>query len=306
MNLETLNTDHGIAGQLRFVAGAGGCPCIDISNRNATARISVYAAQVLSFQPAGAADDLLFVSDAAYYQDGKAIKGGIPLCWPWFGADPEGQGRAAHGFVRNRQWTVAETRAVDDGATRVTLTLGDSDTTREIWPYTFALELRISVAETLELELVTRNTGDRPFVLGQALHSYFKVGDISRVSVTGLEHGTYLDMAGDGGTRTQSGPVTIDTEVDRIYTDAPGRLTLIDPSLRRRIHIDSSGSRTAVVWNPWAAIAARMGDLEDEDYRRFLCVETANAADDTVTVAAGGEYRLRARYRIEAERDAKA
>jgi glucose-6-phosphate 1-epimerase len=138
-------------------------------------------------------------------------------------------------------------------------------------------------------------------VLGQALHSYFKVGDISRVSVTGLEHGTYLDMAGDGGPRTQSGPLTIDTEVDRIYTDAPSRLSIVDPSLRRRIHIDSCGSRTAVVWNPWAVIAAGMGDLEDEDYRRFLCVETANAVDDTVTVAAGGDHRLRARYRIETD-----
>ncbi len=299
MSIQTLNSDYGIAGQLRFFEGKGGFPCVEISNRKATALVSVYAGQVLSYRPTSSAHDLLFVSEAAYYQNGKAIKGGVPVCWPWFGADPSGQGRAAHGFVRNRPWTVAATQAKDDGDTRLTLALTDSAETRAIWPHSFNLALEISVAETLTLELVTRNTGSEDFPLTQALHTYFKVGDIDRVSVLGLEQTAYLDKAGDGGEKMQTGPVTIATEVDRIYTDVRSELTIVDPELQRRVHIASRGSRTAVVWNPWAAIAAQMGDLKDDDYRHFLCVETANAADDIIQIPADSEFRLRASYRIE-------
>jgi glucose-6-phosphate 1-epimerase len=299
MDITKLNSDYGIAGQLKFVAGKGGFPCVEISNRNATALVCVYAGQVLSFRPTNSANDLLFVSDAAYYQNGKAIKGGIPVCWPWFGADPEGQGRAAHGFVRNRLWTVAATQANNDGDTRLTLALADSAETRAMWPHSFSLALEISVAETLSLELVTRNTGSEPFSITQALHTYFNVGDIGRVCVLGLENTAYLDKAGDGGQKIQTGPVTVAAEVDRIYTDVQTGLTIVDPGLQRRIRIASRGSKTAVVWNPWAAIAAQMGDLQDEDYRRFLCVETANAADDIIRVPADSEFRLQASYRIE-------
>ena len=299
MNIQTLNSKYGIAGQLRFVEGKGKFPCVEISNRNATALVSVYAGQVLSFRPTDASHDLLFVSDAAYYQDGKAIKGGVPVCWPWFGADPAGQGRPAHGFVRNRLWTVAATQAKDDGETRLTLALTDSAETRAIWPHSFSLALEITVADTLTLELITRNTGSEPFSLTQALHTYFKVGDIDQVSVLGLEDTAYLDKAGDGGEKIQKGPVNIAAEVDRIYTDARSELTIVDPALQRRVHIASLGSRTAVVWNPWAAIAEQMGDLKNEDYQRFLCVETANAADDIIQVPADSEFRLRASYRIE-------
>jgi glucose-6-phosphate 1-epimerase len=262
--------------------------------------VSLHAGQVLSFRPTGTPHDLLFVSEAAYYQAGKAIKGGVPVCWPWFGADPEGLGRAAHGFVRNRPWTVAATAAHGDGDTRLTLALADSPDTRSIWPHAFNLTLEITVADALTLALVTRNTGSEPFAITQALHTYFNVGDIHQVKVLGLENGAYLDKAGDGGQKIQTGPVTIAAEVDRIYTDVASELTIIDPSLARRIRIAARGSRTAVVWNPWADIAAQMADLKDDDYLRFVCVETANAAGDVIQVPANSEYRLQTSYSIEA------
>jgi glucose-6-phosphate 1-epimerase len=299
MSIEQLNREFGIAGRLAFAAGEGGFPLIRIDSVHASALVSVYAGQVLSYQPAGEPEDLLFVSKAAYYADGKAIKGGIPVCWPWFGPDPEGLDRPAHGFVRNRMWRVLGTAVLDNGEVQVVLGLVATDETRKIWPQDFGLMLEILVGPTLGVTLTTRNTGRGAFNITQALHTYFNTGDIARVSLLGLDGTHYLDKAGDGGRRTQSGAVTVATEVDRIYTAVRYPLIIDDKALGRRIRIDASGSRTAVVWNPWREIAARMGDLDDTDYQRFLCVETANAADEVVRVLPGEEIRLGAVYSME-------
>ncbi len=299
MKIEQLNADYAIAGQLKFIEGKGGFPFIEISNAKASALISVYAGQVLSFRLAGTADDLMFLSEKAYYQTGKAIKGGAPICWPWFGADPQGLGRPAHGFVRNRLWNVVATGTTADGDTRVTLGLIDTPETRAIWPQSFTLALEITVGNSLNLELVTRNTGTQMFPVTQAFHTYFKVGDISQTSVLGLEGIDYIDKTDNSSQKQQTGAVMINAEVDRIYLGVQGELVIADAALKRRIWIASRGSKTAVVWNPWAKISAEMGDLQDDDYRRLLCVETTNAATDVVEVAPNSEFRLVANYRVE-------
>lgn len=299
MKIERLNADYAIAGQLRFIEGNGGFPFIEINSTKASALISIYAGQVLSFRPAGAADDLMFLSEKAYYQTGKAIKGGVPICWPWFGADPQGLGRPAHGFVRNRLWNVVATEMTADGNIRVTLGLMDTPETRAIWPQSFTLALEIIVGNSLNLELVTRNTGTQIFPVTQAFHTYFKVGDISQTSVLGLEGIDYIDKTDNSVQKQQTGAVMINTEVDRIYLGVQGELVVADAALKRRIRIASRGSKTAVVWNPWAKISAEMGDLQDDDYRRLLCVETTNAATDVVEIAPNSEFRLVANYRVE-------
>lgn len=281
------------------VAGNGGLPMINVSNDHADAVISVYAGQVLSFTPKGAAD-VLFVSDKAYYAEGKAIKGGVPICWPWFGADPEGKGRPAHGFMRNRMWSEWETRENADGSTTVILGVESSPETLAIWPHAFRLAMEITVGKILQLALVTRNTGDAAFTITQAMHTYFAVGDITQTTVTGLEGTQYLDKAadGNGATKQQDGAISIVGEVDRVYLGVPAELAIVDGALNRTIRITSSGNNTAVVWNPWAKIAAGMADLQDDDYTRFVCVETTNAADNVVEVAAGEEFRLVAEYGV--------
>lgn len=301
-DIKQLNNDYAIAGQLEFVEGPGGLPFIRINNTCASALVSVYAGQVLSFRPAGEPEDLMFLSKKAYYQTGKAIKGGVPVCWPWFGADPEGLGRAAHGFVRNRMWNVLSTGMTAEGGTRVMLGLADTPETRTVWPHAFSLTLEITVDRALGLKLVTRNTGHENFSVTQALHTYFNVGDIGRTSVTGLEDREYTDKAGGGSAPGhQHGAVTINAEVDRIYLDTPKELVIHDAALKRRIRIVSAGSKTAVIWNPWIKITSAMADLEPDDYQRFLCVETTNAATDVVQVAPGQESSLIAVY--SAERD---
>ncbi|MGZ0018741.1 D-hexose-6-phosphate mutarotase [Nitrosomonas sp. wSCUT-2] len=299
MTIEQLNTQFGIAGKVEFIAGNGGLPMIQVKTAKAKAVISLHAGQVLSYQPAGEADDVLFLSEKAYYQDGKAIKGGAPVCWPWFGADPEGKGRPGHGFVRNRGWNVIATEALANGDIKVTVGLDDTPETQAIWPHAFSLRQEIVVGDTLNLSLITRNTGKEKFNITQAFHTYFKVGDITRAKIAGLAGCDYLDKAGGGNTQKhQTGDVTIDAEVDRIYLNVGNTLTIDDTALSRRIQITSQGSKTAVVWNPWEKIAKDMADLEDDDYKRLLCVETTNAADDVREVAPGGECRLVADYRV--------
>jgi glucose-6-phosphate 1-epimerase len=299
MNPEELNATHGIAGNLRFVTGKGGFTLIEVDNGKARALISPYAGQVLSFRRAGEPEDLLFVSEHAYYQPGKAIKGGIPVCWPWFGPDPEGKGRPAHGFVRNRDWQVLGTSLQDDGATSVRLGITPDEDIRALWQHPFALTLEISVGRALVLALCTFNPDTVPLTITQGLHSYFRVGDVRRVLVRGLAGKHYIDKLDGGAAKTQEGPVTIDGEVDRIYTGVDHDLVIDDPAFGRRIRIATEGSASAVVWNPWAATAAAMADLGDEEYTGMLCVETTNAGPDTVQIIPGENYRLVARYTIE-------
>ena len=298
MNFDQL-CEYEIENELQFVEIEHGFTYIEINNAKAHATISTYSGQVLSYRPKSQKDDLLFVSDKAYYEDGKAIKGGIPVCWPWFGADPDGLGRPAHGFVRNRQWEVTGSESLADGSTKVVMAIIDSDETRSIWPRPFKLSIEITVGDSLKLSLVTHNTGDDSVTISQALHTYFYVGDINKVRVLGLDGIKYLDKVDGFAEKTQSGSVAITGEVDRIYKGVSGELVIDDESLGRKIRIISRGCSTAVVWNPWSEIAASMGDLDDDDYMRMICVETANAGPETVDIAAGSDYRLEAEYIIE-------
>lgn len=285
---------HDMPQHLRLVEGAGGLPMIDVCNAHATARVSVYGAQVLAYRPTGAAADLLFLSQRAVYQAGKAIRGGVPVCWPWFGPDPQGLGRPAHGLARTRLWSLRHTEALPDGQTLIVMGLSDSAETRALWPHRFDLSLAVTMGATLRLALCTHNTGDTAFPLTQALHSYFSVGDIAQTVVTGLDGCRYTDNArGAGGAlKTQRGDIAFVAEVDRIYANAPAELGIEDRAGRRRIRIRTEGSRTAVVWNPWADIAAGMADLPDDVYQHFVCVETANAGDEVITLAPGERHTL--------------
>ncbi len=299
MNTEQLNKDHAIPGQLKIIEGKGGLPMIQISSAKASALISVYAGQVLSYQPANEPADLLFLSEKAYYQTGKAIKGGTPICWPWFGPDPEGLGRPGHGFVRNRMWKIVSTDVTTNGDVKVILGLEDSDETREIWPYSFVLTQEITVGKSLNLEMITKNTGTEAFVITQAFHTYFNIGDIGQTKVLGLEGCQYIDKVDNSMQKQQTGAVMINSEVDRIYLDVKNLQVIEDAALKRRIHITSKGNATAVVWNPWEKIAAEMADLQDSDYQRLICVETTNAAGDVIEVKPNSNCRLAANYCIE-------
>jgi glucose-6-phosphate 1-epimerase len=174
------------------------------------------------------------------------------------------------------------------------LELTNSETTQALWPYTFNLQLLLTVGPELRVELITRNPGSESFTFTGALHSYFSVSDIGQVTLYGLEDCTYLDKVEDFQAKTQQGPITINGETDRIYLNTTATCTLEDRGWQRRIVIAKSGSHSTVVWNPWQDKARAMADFGDEEYLGMLCVETANAAEDTVTLVPGQEHYLKA------------
>ncbi|MCK9606909.1 MAG: D-hexose-6-phosphate mutarotase [Methylomonas sp.] len=298
MDIQQLNSEFGIAQQLEVIPGQGGMPMIKISNGSAKALISIYGGQVLSFQPMDQAEDVLFLSEQSAYAAGKAIRGGIPVCWPWFGPDPKGLQRPNHGFVRNHFWRLARTEAISDSETKVSLQFNESFKQENTWRQPFMLLLDISIGPSLQLKLTTFNTGDQPFSITQAFHSYFRIGNIKRVKILGLDGCDYFDKLDHGTQKTQKGIVTVTKEVDRVYVEARNNLVIVDPLLKRRIHIDSPNTSTAVVWNPWSKTSKKMPDLADADYQRFICVEAGNVAFDLIKVQPGGQFSLQANYRL--------
>ncbi|MEE9445867.1 MAG: D-hexose-6-phosphate mutarotase, partial [Cocleimonas sp.] len=228
-----------INNELQVIEGEGGLPVIKIDNEYATALISIYGAQVLSYKKKSSNsskqsedNELLFLSDKAYYDAGKAIKGGIPICWPWFGQDPEKKGRPAHGFARNVMWELVSTSS-SNTSTQIVLALSETEETKKLWPYLFKLSLTIDIGKTLKLSLKTRNTDTQAFTITQALHTYFAVGDIEKVRIAGLDKSDFIDAALESvPVLNQEGDVVFDQEVDRIYKQG-SVLTLFDGSNRQ-------------------------------------------------------------------------
>lgn len=298
MKMSQLNKRYGVAESVKILAQGNNPPFISVSNRSASALISLYGGQVLSFRPQDEKDDLLFLSSKADFSGEQPIRGGIPVCWPWFGADPGALNRPNHGFARNALWSVAQTEICSDYEIRLQLRLQQSDEIQAIWPQTFELMLEITVADSLTLELVAQNKGVKPFSMTQALHSYFRVSDIDHIKVSGLEERNYLDKLDDGRRKHQSGALAIAGEVDRIYTGVQNHLLIDDKLYQRHIRIASQGMHSTIVWNPWAEASADLPDLAADDYKRFICVETGHVDTDVVTVDADSEFRLHANFKI--------
>jgi D-hexose-6-phosphate mutarotase len=288
---QVLNDQFGIAEHITFTASTAGLPIAEIRNSYAAASVAVQGGHVITYQPHGQ-QPVLWVSRLSVFEPGKTIRGGIPVCWPWFGTHPTDPSKPFHGFVRAAMWHVRGTSVGPADATEVRLGLTESEASLALWPHDFDLEIVVTVGAQLHVELIARNPGGQPFVCGGALHTYYTVGDARQIAIHGLDGRDYLDKVEGFKRRTQQGPVTIAGETDRIYLDTDATCVIDDPALGRKIEIAKRGSRTTVVWNPWAEKASQIADFEDQEYLSMVCVETANADTDVVTVAPGGEHRL--------------
>lgn len=304
MTIQDLNQQFAIEDHLQIVEGEGGFAFVKIHNDKADALISLYGGQVLSYQKPQQ-PDVFFLSDKAFYQDGKAIKGGVPICWPWFGNDPENKGRPAHGFARNSLWQLSASEQLANGDTLVELQLSPNELSRPLWPHDFLLSLKVTVGDELTLQLTTHNKDQQAFEITQAMHTYFAVESIDALRISGLENLSYLDKAKSNTgaeQKTQQGEIHIDGEVDRIYLQVPEQITLkhIAPSHSAdvAISLQSKNNATAVVWNPWQQLCKQSADLNPDDYLRFVCVETANAATDVIKLAAGESFTLQAKIAL--------
>ncbi len=298
-DIDRLNRDFGISKQVIFVSGPGGLPQIHINNQHAMATIALQGAHVMTYQPRDQ-QPVLWLSEHGKFAPGKSIRGGVPICWPWFGPHASAAAYPGHGFARTVMWEVAAVHSTDEGATRLEFRLPVASKNIQQWPHLSEVALHVTVGARLEMTLITRNTGDQTFVLGDALHTYFMVSDIRRIAIQGLAACPYIDKVDGSKHKIQTGDVTIDGETDRIYLDSTEDCVIHDPGYGRRIRIAKRNSRSTIVWNPWIEKAEKMGDLGPDGYLHMVCVESANADADVVTLAPGKEHHLQVVYSVEA------
>lgn len=289
--IEKLNRQFAIPGHVHISAGENGLPKLRVENALASAEVYLHGAHITDFQPKGHAP-VLWMSPLAQFQAGKAIRGGVPVIWPWFGPHGTDSSKPQHGFARTAEWQLSATEALADGSTQLQLVLTDSDETRALWPHVFELRLTVTVGTELKIDLTSRNAGEQGFVAGGALHSYFTVGDVTEMSVEGLAGREYIDQLDGNQIKQQVGDVHIRREADRIYVNSDDTCVIHDAGLRRKIQVRKSGSQTTVVWNPWQDKARAMADFSDDGYQTMLCIEAANAVDDVVQLAPGEEHTL--------------
>lgn len=299
LNITELNDRYAIPLNMRFTPVGDGLVAADVTNSYASARICLHGAQVLTWQPAGVTEPVIWMSSDAQIAKGKSIRGGVPVCWPWFGAHATNDALPAHGFARTQPWQVKGSRLMNDGSTELSLTMPINTAAQKMWAGRAQLDMLINVGETLKIALITRNLGKSAFHISEALHTYFAVSDVAQVNVEGLGGVHFHDKAAGWTQGDQVGNIAFKTEVDRVYVNSANACSILDSGYKRRIHINKLGSKSTIVWNPAAVRAAQMGDLGVDGWKRFVCVESGNALENAVTVAAGKSHTLAVEYRVE-------
>ena len=284
-----LEARWGRRGAMMFAEAYGG-PVAVLTAAGGRAVVALQGAQVLSWNADGFGE-ALWLSPVAKLGTGKAVRGGIPICWPWFGPHPSDAAKPAHGIVRTVPWRVAGSAAAPDRA-RLVLTFDATAVEPALWPHRARAEIEITLSKALTVSLTTVNLGPLPITLTEALHTYFAVGDVTEVSVSGLAGRRYIDQLAAGHQPIETGAIRFTREVDRIYQETPDDVIVEDTSLARRIRVAKSGSLSTVVWNPGREKAQRLGDMGEDGYRGMVCIETANAGADVVTLAPGARHRL--------------
>jgi glucose-6-phosphate 1-epimerase len=294
LTIDQLQARFGRSGRVRFEPGAGGLARAVVTASESEAHVYLHGAHVTHWQPRGETP-VLFLSARSAFAAGKAIRGGVPLIFPWFGARAGDPTAPAHGFARAAAWTLDEVDTPDDGSVMLTLRLDASDATRAVWPHGFAVRYRVAVGPALALTLEVENADAAPFVFEEALHTYLAVGDVRTAAITGLAGTSYIDKV-DRMTRRTEGPapLVLTGETDRVYLGTRATCVVDDPAGGRRLVVEKAGSEATVVWNPWAERARAFADLGDDEWPGFVCIETANAADHAVTLEPGARHVMAA------------
>ena len=287
-----LDRRFGIAGVARVQEGHGGLLKVRITSPDAVAEMYLHGGHVVSWIPP-TAEDVFFVSRQTRWERGRAIRGGVPVCFPWFGNHLENRDAPAHGFVRTRPWEL-ESVVQENGAVAVSMFTESDDETKRWWPADFRLVHRAKFGSTLSLELIVTNTGTMPIRFEEALHSYHRVGSVGEVQVRGLDAVNYRDKTDSNREKTQHGDMTFVSETDRAFLNTIGPIDVIDPVLGRRIRVTKEHSRTTVVWNPWTDKSRALPDLADEEWTHFVCVETSNIGPSAVHLAPGQQHTMKA------------
>jgi glucose-6-phosphate 1-epimerase len=284
---------------LSFEDGPGGLIRAVISTPAAEADVYLQGAHVTHWTPRGQRP-VLFVSPKSLFVPGKAIRGGVPVIFPWFGDRSDGKPGPAHGFARNSEWVIEGTNLRNDGCVEIKLALAPNEAARGLGYAGFHLRFRVTIGSELEMELETRNDAKEPLTVEEALHTYLAVADICQVFVSGLEGTAYIDKT-DGFKRKKLGndPLRITKETDQVHLSTKSTCVVHDPVWNRRIIVEKSGSDSTVVWNPWIDKTKGMSDMAPDDWKGMICVETANAADNAIHLPPGTSHKLTALIHVE-------
>ena len=267
----------------------------EVRTGRSVAQVYDYGAHVWSWSLDG--DTVLWTSAKSTFEPGKPLRGGVPICWPWFGPGRSGDLTPAHGFARISEWTLAG-RIVHANAEVLTYSLGPDAAPGALPGQDWRVTYEVSVGDVLELALTVENLGATLFSYEVALHTYLTVGDVRRVTIAGLEGASYLDKV-TGRQEVQAGAVTIVAETDRVY-DRCSEVVVTDPVLGRRLRVATEGAANTVVWNPWVAKSAAMPDFGDDEWPGMLCIEAGNVMDHAVSLEPGRSETLRYRLAVEA------
>jgi glucose-6-phosphate 1-epimerase len=293
-----MNHPFDIPSAIRFESGPGGLVRAIVFTPAVEGEVYLHGAHVTRWAPRGQRP-VLFLSSKSLFAPDKAIRGGVPVIFPWFGPRSDGKSGPMHGFARTLPWTVEETRLRDDGAVEIALALVPNGTARDLGFTDFHLRLRVIFGAVLEMELETRNEAPAPLVYEEALHSYFAISDIRQVAISGLENTAYIDKT-DGFLQKVQGaaPLRIAKETDQVHLSTTAACVIHDPEWKRRIIVEKSGSSTTVVWNPWIEKAKTLTDMAPDEWQRMICVETVNAARDAIHLEPGATHKMGASIRL--------
>ena len=297
--IDALNRKFGIPSLVEVLSGNGGLPKIRVTSPSVSAEIYLHGAQLTSWRPVNA-EEMLFLSERSNWQDGRAIRGGIPVCFPWFRSKVDEPAAPAHGVVRTKEWRLESVQT--DGESVVVICSTENDeSTHRWWPHAFRLTHTLSIGKSTGLELHVTNTGTTSFRFEEALHSYFRVSQAESVSIRGLDQVAFLDNVDGNRRKIQFGDLILTGKTDNAYIDVPGPAELIDPAWHRKVRTEKVNSATTVVWNPWQEGANSLGDLGNDEWREFVCVEASNILGSAITLAPGQEHRMQAIIRIVSE-----
>ena len=289
MGAEELTAEFGIAGILDFKHGlVKAVTSLD----GMIGELYLQGAQVTAWQPPDERP-VLFTSPNSAFAPGRAIRGGVPIVFPWFGTSRHTPMAPQHGFARTATWHLDGVETTGSGSLTLTLSLGDGDVGSPFWPEWFRAIYSVTFGQTLSLRLAVQNRAMHPILFEDALHCYFAISDVAEIAISGLAGTTYIDKTDAARRKVQTADlVAITAETDRVYIDTSGQCVIADRGWRRRIVIGKDGAASSVVWNPWAEKAAAMIDLGEHAWRGMVCVETGNVGDDEVRLAACGEHQM--------------
>ncbi|GGG67570.1 D-hexose-6-phosphate mutarotase [Edaphobacter dinghuensis] len=294
MELTQLNEHFAIPGVLAFHQTPSGLIYADVTTPHATATIYLQGAHLTAWQPAGE-QPVLFLSRKSDFEQGKPIRGGAPIAFPWFANRHDGKAGPSHGFARIQDWTLAFAALAGEDL-HLTFTLAPTAMSRELGFDNFRLAYRLVIGRTLTMQLAVANDAATPLVFEEALHTYYAVDDIHEVTVTGLEPTPFIDKTDAMREKPAAhAPLSFTGPTDRVYQNTAVTCVLHDGAGRRRITVAKTNSNTTVVFNPWKAMA----DMGEDEWHEMLCVETVNAAANTVTLAPGETHAMQAVVSVE-------